>query len=161
MGSRKKGKRASERVHVFPEGEGPHEGRVSTMTFAEDMRDLTEQIINSRDAREAARVALRQQTAATLKDVRQQMTRLRHELGQQAADLKRLLGTTELSRLRDFRTMHNSIRAGQMARRHHLHGMLRECRAMVSGFRRAHEAAAEHWQHMAVAMARRRAIAMQ
>jgi len=127
------------------------------MTLAGDMRDLAQEIANSFDARVASVAALKQQTAATMKDARQQMKHLRHDLRQKAADLKRFLGTSESSRLRDFRAMHEGIRAGQEARSQQLGGMLAGCREMMSGFRRDHEAAGAHWRGMATTMAKRRA----
>ncbi|GEM_PF-928567 len=164
MGSKKKGKRASEMVHFFPheEGsreEGSHEGRIGTMTLAEDMRDLTQEIVNSFDARAASVAALKQETAAKMKDNRQQMKRLQHELKRKAANLHRFLGTSESARMRDFRAMHEGIRAGQEARSRQLGGMLAGCREMMSGFRRDHEAAGAHWRGMATTMAQKRASA--
>lgn len=168
MASKKKGKRDPERVHFFPqEGmshvfpqEGmSHEGRVGTMTLAEDMRDLTQEIANSFDARVASVAALKQETAAKMKDGRQQMKRLQHELRRKAANLKRFLGTSESARLRDFRAMREGIQAGQEARSRQLGGMLAGCREMMSGFRREHEAAAAHWRGMATTMAQKRASA--
>ncbi len=157
MASKKKGKRAPERFHFFPQEGASHEGRIGTMTLAGDMRDLAQEIANSFDARVASVAALKQQTAATMKDARQQMKHLRHDLRQKAADLKRFLGTSESSRLRDFRAMHEGIRAGQEARSQQLGGMLAGCREMMSGFRRDHEAAGAHWRGMATTMAKRRA----
>ncbi|MGB4782942.1 hypothetical protein, partial [Candidatus Methylomirabilis sp.] len=64
---------------------------------------------------------------------------------------------SESTRLRDFRAMHDGIRAGQEARSQQLGGMLAGSREMMSGFRRDHEAAAAHWQGLATTMAKRRA----
>ena len=163
MGTKKKGKRASERVHFFPheEGsheEGSHEWRTDAMTSAEvSMQDLTQKIVNSFDARAASVAALKQGTAAKMKANRQQMKRLQQELKRKAASLHRFLGTSESTRLRDFRAMHDGIRAGQEARSQQLGGMLAGSREMMSGFRRDHEAAAAHWQGLATTMAKRRA----
>lgn len=161
MGSKKKGKRAPERVHFFPQEGASHEGEVGTMTLAEDMRDLAQEIANSFDARVARVAALKQETAAKIKEGRQQMKRLQHELGQKAANLKRFLSTSESARLRDFRAMHEGIQAGQEARSRQLGGMLAGCREMMSGFQRENQAAAAHWRGMATTMAKRRASATQ
>lgn len=160
MGTKKKGKRASERVHFFPHEEGSHEGRIGTMTLAEDMRDLGQEIVNSFDTRVARVAALRDETVAKLKDGRQQMKRLQRELKQKATDLKRFLTTSESTRLRDFRAMHEGIQAGQEARSQQLGGMLAGCREMMSGFRRENQAAAAHWRGMATTMARKRTSAV-
>lgn len=141
---RKKAKKAPETFH-FEEGEG-------VMGLAQEMRNLAQEIIKSFDARAARVAALRQETAAKLKDFRQEMKNVRHQLRRKAVDLRRFLGTSEASRRRDFQTMHQSIRAGQEARSRQLGGML-------SGFRRTSEAAASHWRNMAATMAKRRASA--
>lgn len=161
MSSKKKGKRSPERVHFFPQEGVSHEGTLGTMALAEDMRDLTQEIIDSFGARVARVAALKQETAAKMKDVRQQMKHVRHELGQKAARLRRFLSTTESSRLRDFRAMHEGIRTGQEARSRHLSGMLAGCRAMVSEFQRERGAAVAHWQSMATSLAKRRASVTQ
>ena len=139
---RKKARKAPEAFH-FEERERP-------LGWAEEMRNLTEGIVNSFDARVARVAALRQETAAKLKEFRQGMKNVRHELKRKATDLRRFLGNAEASRMRDFRTMHQSIRAGQEARS-------RQLREMLSGFRRNSEAAVGYWQSMAAALAKKRA----
>ena len=116
------------------------------------MRNLTEEIVNSFDARVARVSALRQETAAKLKGFRQEMKNVQHQLKRKATDLRRFLGNAEASRMRDFRTMRQSIRAGQEARSRHLGEML-------SGFRRNSGAAVGYWQSMAAALAKKRASA--
>ncbi|MBI3780988.1 MAG: hypothetical protein HY278_08040 [candidate division NC10 bacterium] len=129
------------------------------MGTAEGMRNLTQQIANAFEARVARVADLRQETAAKLKGFRQGMKNVQHELRRKAADLRRFLGTTESSRLRDFQEMHEGIQAGQEVRSRQLGGMLAGCREMVSGIRREREAAVGHWQSMAVALAWKRGSA--
>lgn len=151
MSTRKRTKKAPETFHFEEKGE--------PMGTAEGMRNLTQQIADSFDARVARVAALRQETAAKLKGFRQGMKNLQHELRRKAADLRRFLGTNESSRLRDFRAMHEGIQAGQEVRSRQLGGMLAGCREMVSGFRREHEAAIVHWQNMSARLAIKRASA--
>lgn len=148
MAFRKKAKKAPETFH-FEERERP-------MEWAEGMRNLTQEIANSFDARVARVAALREETAEKLTGFRQEMKNLQHQLKRKAADLKRFLRNAESSRLRDFRTMHQGIRAGQEARSRQLGGMLSGCREMLSGFRREHEAAVDHWLRMTGVLARSR-----
>ena len=147
MGSKKKGKKAPERFHFFPQEGASHEGEVGTMTLAGDMRDLAQEIVNSFDARVAWVAELKQETAAMMKGIQQ-------ELRRKAADLKRFLATSESARLRDFRAMHEGIQAGQEARS-------RQLGEMMAGFRRENQAAAAHWRGMATTMAERRASVTQ
>mgnify|MGYP001562224062 CR=1 FL=1 len=134
---RKKTKKAPETVY-FEERERP-------MGEAQEMRDLTQEIADSFDTRVARVAALRQETAAMLKGFREEFRR-------KAADLRRFLSNGEASRKRDFRAMHQSIRAEQEARSGQVSGML-------SGFRRENEAAAGHWRSMTATMERKRASA--
>jgi len=115
------------------------------MRFAEEMRNLAQEISNSFDARVARVAALKQDTAAMLKGFRDDFSR-------KAAELKRFLSNAEASRMKDFRTMHQGIMARQEERN-------REVAGMLGGFRRQCEAAASHWRSMAATMAKRRASA--
>ncbi len=142
MAFRKKAKKAPETFH-FEERGGPMGG-------GEEMRDLAQEIINSFEARVARVAALKQETASKLKGFRQEMRNVQHELRRKAADLRRFLGNAAASRMRDFRAMHQGIRARQGERSGEVAGML-------GGFRRENEAAASHWRSMATAMAKRRA----
>ena len=132
--------------------EAAEKGWIGTMGMADDMRNLAQEIANSFDARVATVATLRQETAAMLKGFRQEMKNVQHELRQKAADLKRFLGHAAASRMRDFRAMHQGIRAGQKERN-------REVGDMMGGFRREREAGASHWQNMAATMLKRRASA--
>jgi len=124
MAFRKRAKKAPESFH-FDERGGP-------TVFADGMRHLTQEILNSFDARAAGVVALKQ-------------------------DLRRFLRHAESSRMRHFRTLHESIRAGQEARSQYLGAMLAGFQRMLFGFHQDHQAAAGHWQHMAAALAKKRA----
>jgi len=108
------------------------EERGGPTVFAEGMRHLTQEILSSFDARVAGVAALKQET-------------------------RRFLGNAESSRLRDFRALHESIRAGQEARSRHLGAMLAGFQRMLFSFRQDHQAAASHWQSMAAALAKKRA----
>jgi hypothetical protein len=107
------------------------EERGGPTVFADGMRHLTQEIANSFDTRVAG--------VATLKQ-----------------DLRRFLGNAESSRLRHFRALHESIRAGQEARSQHLSGLLAGFRRITFGFRQDHQAAAGHWRSMAAALAKKR-----
>ncbi len=146
---RKKTKKAPETFH-FSQEEVSREGRFGTMRLAEDMRALAQEIASSFDARVATVAALRQETAAKLKGFRQEMKNIQHELRRKAADLRRFLGNAAFSRMREFQAMHQGIRARQEERN-------REMASMLNGFWREREAASGHWQHMAAAMAKKRA----
>ena len=137
MASRKKAKKAPETFHFEERGE--------PMGMADDMRNLAQEIVNSFDTRVARVAALRDETAAKLKE-------FRHDLRRKAADLKRFLSNAETSRMSDFRAMHQGIRARQEERN-------RGVGDMMGGFRREREAAASHWQNMAATMLKRRASA--
>jgi len=67
-----------------------------------------------------------------------------------SANLKRFLSNAEASRIREFRAMHQGIRARQEERNGQVAGML-------GGFQRDREAAASHWQSMAAALTKKRA----
>jgi len=149
MAFRKRAKKAPESFHF--------EERGGSTVFAEGMRHLTQEIVNSFDARAVGVATLRHETATTLRGFRQEMKNLHHELRRKAADLRRFLSHAEASRMRHFRALHESIRAGQDARSQHLSGMLAGFRQMLFGFRQDHQAAAGHWQHMAAALAKKRA----
>jgi hypothetical protein len=126
------------------------EKEIGAMGMADDMRRLTEEILSAFDARVGRVATLRQEMIEKLNGFRQAMKNLQRELRQKAADLKRFLGDAAASRMKDFRAMHQSIRAGQEARNGQVGGML-------SGFRREREAAASHWQNMAATRERKRA----
>ena len=113
------------------------------MGMADDMRNLAQEIVNSFDTRVARVAALRDETAAKLKE-------FRHDLRRKAADLKRFLSNAETSRMSDFRAMNEGIRARQGERN-------REVASMLGGFRRENGAAAGHWRNMAATMAMKRA----
>ena len=149
MASRKRARKAPEMFTFSQEGVS-QEGRAGTMRRADDMRNLAQETINSFDARVATRAAVRHETAGKLNGFRQELKNVRHELRRKAADLKRFLGNAAASRMRDFRAMHQGIRARQEERN-------REVAGMMSDFRREREAAASHWQNMAVTMLKRRA----
>jgi len=149
MASRKRAKKAPGMFTFSQEGVS-QEGRAGTMRRADDMRNLAQETINSFDARVATRAAVRHETAGKLNGFRQELKNVRHELRRKAADLKRFLGNAAASRMRDFRAMHQGIRARQEERN-------REVAGMMSDFRREREAAASHWQNMAVTMLKRRA----
>ena len=141
MAFKTKAKKAPETFHF----EHFFEEKGGTTRMADDMRNLAQEIINSFDARVGRVKALKHETAAMLKGFRDDFRR-------KAADLKRFLSNAEASRMREFRTMHQGIMARQEERNGEVAGML-------GGFRRENEAAASHWQHMAAAMAKRRATA--
>ncbi len=124
MAPKKKAKKVPE---SFPFEETP-----GAMGLAEEMRNLGQEIVNSFDARMAKLLALRQETAATLKSVRHQMKNVRHELKRKATDLRRFLHAAT-----EFR--------GQAVN------------GMMSAFRQERQAAASHWQSMGAALAKRRA----
>ena len=99
MASRKSAKKVPKMFTVSQER--AEEGRIGTMGRAEDMRKLVEDTINSFDAREATRVALRQgvvalkqETATTLNGFRRGLKTLQMDLRRKAADLKRFLANT-------------------------------------------------------------------
>jgi len=163
MASRKRAKKAPEMFTFSQEGVS-QEGRAGTMRRADDMRNLAQETINSFDARVATRAAVRQrvaamrhETAGKLNGFRQELKNVRHELRRKAADLKRFLGNAAASRMRDFRAMHQSIRARLEAIRARQEERNREVAGMMSDFRREREAAASHWQNMAATMLKRRA----
>ena len=147
---RRKAKKAPAPLHVEERGAAEETG--AAMGWAEDMRNLAQEIVTSYDARVAGVAALKQETAAKLKGFRQEMKNVQHELRRKAANLKRFLSHAAASRLRNFRAMHGRIRVRQEERNGEVAGML-------GGFRRENEAAASHWQHMAATMAKRRASA--
>jgi len=133
------------------------------MGMADDMRNLAQEIVNSFDTRVARVAALRDETAAKLKE-------FRHDLRQKAADLKRFLSNAETSRMRDFRAMHQGIRARQEERsgetaelmnRFHRGSEQRaqEVGGMLAGLRREQKAMAGHWRNMGATMAKKRASA--
>ena len=94
-----------------------------------------------------------------LKGFRQEMKNVQHELRRKAADLKRFLGNAAASRMRDFRAMHQGIRARLEAVTARQEERNREVAGMMGGFRREREAAASHWQNMAATLLKRRASA--
>ena len=149
MAFKKKTQKAPESFH-FEERGGP-------TVFADGMRHLTQEILNSFDARVAGVAASRHETVTMLRGFRQEMKNVHHELRRKAAELRRFLGNTESSRMRDFRALHHGIRAGQDARSRHLGGLLAGFRQMLFGFHQDHQAAASHWQSMAAALAKKRA----
>jgi hypothetical protein len=155
MASRKSARKAPKMFTVSQEG--AEEGRIGTMGRAEDMRKLVEDTINSFDAREVTRaalrqrvVALKQETATTLNGFRWGLKTLQTDLRRKAADLKRFLGNAAASRTRDFQALHRAIRARLEERN-------REVAGMIGDFRRDREAAAGHWHHMLGTMAKKRA----
>jgi len=151
MAFRKKAKKASEAFSTSPESF--HWGeKGEPMAMGEEMRTLCEGLVNSFDARVARVRALRRETAAMLRGFRDRMKSIQHELRRKASDLKRSLSDAEATRMRDFRALRQDVRGRQEERNG---GMA----SMLGGFRRDHEAAANHWHHMAVTMARRRATA--
>ena len=156
MASRKRAKKAPGMFTFSQEGVS-QEGRAGTMRRADDMRNLAQETINSFDARVATRAAVRHETAGKLNGFRQELKNVRHELRRKAADLKRFLGNAAASRMRDFRAMHQSIRARLEAIRARQEERNREVAGMMSDFRREREAAASHWQNMAATMLKRRA----
>ena len=167
MASRKRAKKAPEKpeMFTFPQEGVSHEGG-GTMGRADDMRNLAQETVNSFDARVVTRAALRQrveavrqETTAKLKGFQREMKNVRHELRRKAADLKRFLGNAAASRMRDFRAMHQGMRARLEAIRARQEERNREVAGMMSGFRGEREAAASHWQNMAATMAKRRASA--
>lgn len=135
MAFRKKAKKGPETLQL---GE-----REKPMGGGEEMRNLCQEIGNSFDARVARVAALRQETASTLTGFRQAMKNLQHEL-------RRSLSNAEASRMRNFRAMHQDIRARQDERN-------REVASTLGGFRRERETAGAHWQGLAASMAKRRA----
>jgi hypothetical protein len=120
------------------------------MALAEEMRTLTQDIASSFDTRAARVKALKRETAVKLKAFRQEMKDVQHELRRKAADLKKFLSNAEAYRMRDFRAMHQGIRARQEER----NGTVAR---MLESFRRQREAAASHWQSMTAALAKKRA----
>lgn len=163
MASRKRAKKPPKMFTVTPEGVS-QERRAGTMRRADDMRNLAQETINAFDARVGTRAALRQrvaalrqETAAKLKGFQQELTTVRHTLRRKAADLKRSLGNAAVSRMRDFRAMHQGIRARMEAIKTRQEERDREVAGMLSGFRQEREAAAAHWRTMTAAMLKRRA----
>ncbi|MBI4560913.1 MAG: hypothetical protein HY724_02625 [Candidatus Rokubacteria bacterium] len=158
MAFRKKAKKASEAFSTSPESFFWGE-KGEPMAMGEEMRALCESLVNSFDARVARVRALRRETAATLRGFRDRMRSIQHELRRKASDLKRSLSDAEATRMRDFRALRQDVRGRQEERNGGMASMLGGFRRMMNGFRRDHEAAANHWHHMAVTMARRRATA--
>jgi hypothetical protein len=149
MAFRKKASKAREKApRKAPEAFGVEhlEDLGGAMELAEETRNLTQEIINSFDARMARVAALKHETAAMLRGFREEFRR-------KAADLKRFLSNAEASRMRNFRAMHQGIEAQQEARSRQVGGML-------SGLRREREAAAGHWRNMVATMANKRASAV-
>ena len=134
---RKKTKKAPETAY-FEERERP-------MGEAQEMRNLTQEIADSFDARVGRVKALKHETAEMLKG-------FQRDLRQKATDLKRFLSAAEASRKRDFQAMHQGIRTRQEERNGEVAGML-------GRFRRENEAAAGHWRSMTATMERKRASA--
>jgi len=162
MASRKSAKKAPKMFAVSQEH--AEEERIGTMGRAEDMRKLVEDTINSFDTREATRealrqrvVALKQETATTLSGFRRKLKTLQVDLRRKAADLKRFLGNSSASRMRDFQALHLAIRARLEAITARQGERNREVAGMLGDFRRDREAAAGHWHHMLGTMAKRRA----
>ena len=149
MAFKKREKKAFESFH-FEERGGP-------TVFADGIRHLTQEILNSFDARVAGVATLKHETATMLRGFRHEMRNVHHELRRKAADLRRFLRNAESSRLRHFRALHQSIRAGQEARSQHLGAMQAGFRQMLFGFHQDHQAAAGHWRSMAAALAKKRA----
>jgi hypothetical protein len=145
MAFHKKAKKGPETFHFEAELGGPTK-------LADEMRNLCHEIMNSFEARVAGVAALKQETAALLKRFHDEMKPVRHDLRQMAAELKRFLSHAEASRMRDFRTMYQGIKARQEDRNGQVAGML-------GGFRRDRHAAASHLRSMAAALAKRRASA--
>lgn len=141
MAFRKKAKKVAETFQL--------EQREEPMGGGEEMRNLCQEIASSFDARVAKVAALRQETAATLKGFRQAMKNLQHELRRSLSNVRRSLSNAEASRMRNFRAMHQDIRARQEERN-------REVASTLGGFRREREAAGAHWQDLAATMAKRR-----
>lgn len=140
----KKAKKAPETFHFEEMG--------GAMPMADAMRRQAQDIVNSFDARMARVRALRDETAVMLKRFQHDLRQKAADLRQKAADLKRFLSNAETSRMRDFRAMHQDIRARQEERNRGVAGTL-------DGFRRENEAAASHWHSIAATMAKRRAAA--
>ena len=135
MAFKKKAKKIPE---TFQPGE-----REEPMGGGEEMRNLCQEIAGSFDARMKWVADVKRETAELLKG-------FQRDLRQKAAELKRFLSNTEASRMRDFRAMHQDIRARQEERN-------REVASTLGGFRREREAAGAHWQGLAATMAKRRA----
>lgn len=153
MAFRKKAKKVAE---TFQLGE-----REEPMGSAEEMRNLCQEIASSFDARMKRVADVKQETAELLKG-------FQHDLRGKAAELKRFLSNTEASRMKDFRVMHQGIRARQEERSRETADLMnslhrgseqraREVGNMLGGFRRAQKAMASHWHTMAATMEKRRA----
>ena len=120
------------------------------------MRNLCDQLTHSFDTRVARVKDLAHETAAMLRRSREEMKRVQHDLRQKAADLKRFLRNAEAHRMKDFRAMHQGIRAGQAERNREVASRLAGFRRMMDGFRHDHETGANHWHNFAAAMAKKR-----
>ena len=155
MAFRKKAKKVPETFQ--------HEEREEPMGMggAEEMRNLCQEIPASFDARMKRVADVKQETAELLKG-------FQRDLRGKAAELKRFLSNTEVSRMKDFRAMHQGIRARQEERSRETADLMnsfrrgseqraREVGNMLGGFRRAQKAMASHWHTMAGTMEKRRA----
>lgn len=139
---------------------------IGTMGMADDMRRLAEEMMSAFDARLARVAILRQETVEKLNGFRQAMKNVQHELRRKAADLKRFLGNTETSRMREFRTMHQGIRAHHENIRARQEERNTEVAGMRDRFHREQEAMhremgamAGHWRTLAFTKARRPRVA--
>ncbi len=131
MAFKKRAKKAPETFHFEETG--------GAMGLAEEMRNLSQEIVNAFDTRVSGLATLREETATKLQGFRREMTSFRHEFRRQAAELRQFL------------------RAGQEARSQQVSGMLAGFRRMFSGLQQDRQAAARHWRSMAAAMAKKRA----
>ncbi|MBI5379571.1 MAG: hypothetical protein HZA23_05380 [Nitrospirae bacterium] len=125
------------------------------------MRNLCQEIPASFDARMKRVADIKRETAELLKG-------FQRDLREKAAELKRFLSNSEASRMKDFRVMHQGIRARHEERSRETADLMnslrrgseqraREVGNMLGGFRRAQKAMASHWQGLAAGMAKRRA----
>ncbi len=153
MAFRKKAKKVAETFQ--------HEEREEPMGGGEEMRNLCQEIAGSFDARMKRVADVRGETAELLKG-------FQRDLREKAAELRRFLINAEASRMRDFRAMHQGIRARQEERSQETAELMnslhrgseqraREVGNMLGGFRRAQKAMASHWHTMAGTMEKRRA----
>ncbi len=115
------------------------------MGIATEMRDLTQEIQASHEARTAWEADLRRKTAELLKG-------FQRELREMASALKAGLARSESERRREFQAMMRGIQARQRERK-------QEVADFLTGFRRELQEAAFHWRTLASTMARKRAAA--
>ena len=113
------------------------------MGMATEMRNLTQDILSSHDARMAWETNLKRGTAELLKG-------FQRELHEMASALRDGLARGEAERRREFQEMMRGIQARQRDRK-------QEVTSFLHGFRRELEEMASHWRNLTATMERKRA----